>query len=67
MPITTKLTGAFVIGFDGDDHVIYPNGEVVYQRDTILFVGHGYDQPVDQTVDAGQAIISPGFIDLDAL
>ena len=67
MPITTKLTGAFVIGFDGDDHVIYPNGEVVYQRDTILFVGHGYDQPVDQTIDAGQAIISPGFIDLDAL
>ncbi|MEZ4712487.1 MAG: amidohydrolase family protein [Caldilineaceae bacterium] len=67
MPITTKLTGAFVIGYDDADHVIYPNGEVVYQGNTILFVGHGYDQPVDQTIDAGLAIISPGLIDLDAL
>lgn len=67
MPITTKLTGDFVIGYDGTDHVIYPNGEVVYEGNTILFVGHGYDRPVDQTIDAGQAIISPGLIDLDAL
>ena len=67
MPTTTKLTGAFVIGFDGEDHVIYPDGEVVYQGDTILFVGHDYNQPVDQTINAGLAIVSPGLIDLDAL
>ncbi|MCA9983869.1 MAG: amidohydrolase family protein, partial [Anaerolineales bacterium] len=35
--------------------------------DRIEFVGHGYPHPVDQIVDAGRAIISPGFIDLDAL
>lgn len=63
----TKVTGAFVIGFDGQDHVIYKDGEVVYEGNQILFVGHDYPLPVDQTIDAGQAIISPGFIDLDAL
>lgn len=63
----TKLLAAFVIGFDGNDHVIYRDGEVVYKDDRIEFVGHGYDQPVDHTIDAGMAIIGPGFIDLDAL
>ena len=35
----TKVTGAFVVGFDGTDHVIYPNGEVVYDGDTIFLEG----------------------------
>ena len=64
---TTKITGAFVIGFDGNDHIVYADGEVVYRGSEILFVGHHYDQPVEQTIEAGNAIISPGFIDLDAL
>jgi len=63
----TKVTGEFVIGYDGQDHVIYRNGEVVYEGDTILFVGHNYPEPVAQTIDGGQALVSPGFIDLDAL
>ncbi len=63
----TKLTARFVIGYADGDHVIYPHGEVVYDGDTISFVGHGYPGPVEATHDYGDAIISPGFIDLDAL
>ena len=63
----TKLTAAFVIGYDGNDHVIYHDGELVYQDDRIEFVGHNYPHAVDQTIDAGLAMICPGFIDLDAL
>ncbi|MCA9878263.1 MAG: amidohydrolase family protein [Thermomicrobiales bacterium] len=63
----TRLTGQFVIGYAEGDHVIYPGGEVVYEGDTISFVGHGYAGPVDVTRDYGSAIVSPGFIDLDAL
>jgi 8-oxoguanine deaminase len=63
----TKLTARFVIGHTNHDHAIYPYGEIVYDRDTILFVGHDYPGPVDTTTDFGDAIISPGFIDLDAL
>lgn len=65
--MATRLTGRFVVGFDGHDHVIYQDGEVVYAGDTILFVGHGYPGPVETTIDVGEAIIAPGFIDLDAL
>lgn len=63
----TKVTGLFVIGHDGDDHVIYKHGEVIYEGEHILFVGHNYSDPVDQVIDAGQAIVSPGVVDLDAL
>ena len=63
----TKVTGAFVIGYADNDHVIYPGGEVVYAGNEILFVGHAYPEPVDQVIDGGLAIISPGLIDLDAL
>lgn len=63
----TKLTGRFVIGYAGGDHVIYPGGTVVYEDDTIIFAGHDYPGPVDVAHDYGDALISPGFIDLDAL
>lgn len=63
----TRLTGRFVIGYAGDDHAIYPGGEVVFEDETVLFVGHGYSGAVDITHDYPDAIISPGFIDLDAL
>ena len=65
--VRTKVTGRFVVGYADGDHVIYPEGEVVYEGDTIVFAGHGYPGPVDAVLDAGEALVSPGFIDLDAL
>ncbi len=62
----TKITGRFVIGHDGNDHVVYKNGEVVFRGDTIIFVGHDFPLEVDEVIDAGLAIVSPGFIDLEA-
>jgi cytosine/adenosine deaminase-related metal-dependent hydrolase len=63
----TRVTGRFVIGFAAGDHAIYPDGEVVYEDDTIIFVGRGYPGQVDRLLATGNAIVSPGFIDLDAL
>ncbi|MDM5360577.1 amidohydrolase family protein [Peribacillus sp. ACCC06369] len=63
----TKLKGRYVIGYDGCDHVILENAEIVYEKDTILYVGKNYPEEVDEVMDAGNAIISPGFIDLNAL
>ena len=63
----TKIQASYVIGFQNQDHVIFKNGEVVYEDDRILFVGHNYPDPVDQVMDAGNAIVAPGFIDLNAL
>lgn len=63
----TKLTARFVVGYADDDHAIYPHGEVVYEDDRVVFVGHGFTGSVDRAEDCGDAIVGPGFIDLDAL
>ncbi|WP_088044432.1 chlorohydrolase family protein [Bacillus sp. EAC] len=63
----TKLKGRYVIGFDGSDHVILENSEIVFEKDTILYVGKNYANEVDEVIDVGKAILSPGFIDLNAL
>ncbi|MET9336447.1 amidohydrolase family protein [Nonomuraea sp. NPDC003804] len=67
MSTTTLVTASYVVGFDGSDHVIHRDGCVVYAGDSIVHVGAAYEGPVDEVIDAGEAIVGPGFIDLDAL
>ena len=62
------LLGArWVVGHVDGSHVLIENGEVVFEHDQITFVGHDYPGEVSGRVDYGNALISPGFIDLDAL
>lgn len=63
----TRIKAAFVIGYADGDHCILPDAELVHEDGTILFVGRNYSGTVDADIDAGQAIVSPGFIDLNAL
>ncbi len=63
----TRIRGRFVVGYADGDHVIHEDGEVVYAGNEIVFSGHGFSGTVDREIDAGLAIVSPGFIDLDAL
>ncbi|MFC6668692.1 hypothetical protein [Marinobacterium aestuariivivens] len=66
MSVTGLRTG-WVVRFDGRQHVMWRHGEVVFAGDLILFVGRDYPGPVDCWVDYDEALIGPGFIDLDAL
>jgi cytosine/adenosine deaminase-related metal-dependent hydrolase len=66
-PRRTLITGRWVVGSDGPSHYLLEHGEVVFEGNSILFVGKGYNGAVDERIDAGNAVISPGFIDLDAL
>jgi cytosine/adenosine deaminase-related metal-dependent hydrolase len=63
----TRLRARHVIGFDGRGHVLWRNGEVVFADGRILFVGRGFEGRIDEDLDFGEAVIGPGFIDLDAL
>lgn len=63
----TKILARFIIAFDNNDHYILQNGELVYEDDRIIYTGHHYDGNVDSTIDYGNSIISPGFVDLNAL
>ncbi|MEV3978070.1 amidohydrolase family protein [Nonomuraea sp. NPDC049758] len=65
--MSTLIRASFVIGFDGEDHVIHRDACVVYDGDRIVHVGRSWEGPVEEVIDAGEAIVGPGFIDLDAL
>ena len=62
-----RLRAAHVIGFGGKGHELWRNGEVVFEDGRILFVGRGFEGRIDEDIDHGEAVIGPGFIDLDAL
>ncbi|WP_415854993.1 chlorohydrolase family protein [Sinomonas sp. G460-2] len=63
----TVLHARYVIGFDGADHVLHRDASVAYEDERIIHVGPGWDGPADREVDLGNALLAPGFIDLDAL
>ena len=61
------MTARWVVGYQDNGHILLPNGEVVFEDGEILFVGHGFPGDVSKRLDYGNALIGPGFIDLDAL
>lgn len=63
----TLMTARWVVGHANGAHVLYEDGEVVFDGDRIRFVGHGYPGEVARRIDCGHALIGPGFVDLDAL
>ncbi|MFJ3956174.1 chlorohydrolase family protein [Arthrobacter sp. NPDC090010] len=63
----TRIKAAFVIGHADGDHRILKDAELVHEDGTVVFVGRDYQGHVDQEIDAGLSIVSPGFIDLNAL
>lgn len=63
----TLLSARWVIGHRDGRHVVFENGVVVIKGTEILHVGAAFDGEVAHRIDYGEAVISPGFIDLDAL
>lgn len=62
----TKITGSFIIAFDGENHRYLKDGELVFQDDRIIFVGKKYDGPAQQSIDASGKVVCPGFISTHA-
>ena len=63
----TRVTARHVLAHVDGHHALLTDGEVVYQDDTVVFVGHGYAGDVDETLDLGESLVLPGLVDLDAL
>ncbi|MFQ5874807.1 MAG: chlorohydrolase family protein [Dehalococcoidia bacterium] len=58
----TLIKGGYVVGFDGQEHKVIRDGEVVFEGSRIVYVGKSYPQPVDETIDAKGKLVCPGFI-----
>ncbi len=63
----TSISGRWVVGSDGASHRLIENGSVVFSDNRIEFVGRDFPGDVDREIDAGDTLIAPGFVDLDAL
>lgn len=66
----TRIQGGYVVAFDGQQHEILDNGCVVYEGNSILFVGFPNDPTcpqADRVVHAPGRLISPGLINLHCI
>lgn len=63
-PVTLLTNTSFVVGFERDGHVLYKNGEVAYQGDTVIYAGKKYPGRADTRIDVKNGLIIPGLINL---
>jgi cytosine/adenosine deaminase-related metal-dependent hydrolase len=61
------LAARWVVGHENGRHRLLERGEVVFDCDRIVFVGFDFPGEVATRIDCGEALIGPGFVDLDAL
>lgn len=60
--MATLIDGGTVVAFRENQHVLLEGGQVVFDGNTITFVGHNYPGPVDERIDARGKLVMPGFI-----
>jgi 8-oxoguanine deaminase len=63
----TLIAARHILAHSAGHHALLRDGEIVYEGTRVIFVGHGYTGPIDESLDLGESLVMPGLIDLDAL
>jgi cytosine/adenosine deaminase-related metal-dependent hydrolase len=63
----TKIRALYIIGYQENKMVIYKNAEMIFENGEIQYLGKKTENVCEHIVDYKNAIISPGFIDMNAL
>ncbi|MFG2432507.1 chlorohydrolase family protein [Streptomyces sp. NPDC048590] len=63
----TRWRARHILAHQGGGHALLRDGEVVWEDDTVVYVGPRYEGTVDEERDLGESLVMPGLIDLDAL
>jgi cytosine/adenosine deaminase-related metal-dependent hydrolase len=61
------LKARFIVADLAEGRRLIENGEVVIKNDSVIWLGHRFEGEVAARYDMGEALIGPGFVDLDAL
>jgi len=61
-----KIKGKMIVGCQDGEHRILRDGCIVIGGNTIVHVGKSYHDPVDEVIDAGNRLITPGLINTHA-
>lgn len=59
----TVLSADWVVGFDGEDHILIRNGHVLVEGDRIAAVGPENEWSADETYHFANQVLLPGLID----
>jgi cytosine/adenosine deaminase-related metal-dependent hydrolase len=59
----TKIEATWIVGHARGEHQLIRDGVVVYEDNTIVYVGRNFEGHVDKTIDAKGKLVAPGFID----
>ncbi|MGE0874533.1 MAG: chlorohydrolase family protein [Burkholderiales bacterium] len=59
----TCIQGGWVVGHRQGRHCLERDHQVVFEDDTIIYVGPKFDGGVDVTLDAAGKLVCPGFVD----
>ena len=63
----TALAARWIVGHAEGRHRLLRDGEIVIDGAEVLYVGPRFPGEVARRIDLGDMLVSPGFIDLDAL
>jgi cytosine/adenosine deaminase-related metal-dependent hydrolase len=63
----TALRARWIVGHAQGGHRLLENAEVVIEGQRVLYVGPAFPGEVARRIDLGEVLVSPGFVDLDAL
>lgn len=58
----TRINARAIVAYQDGEHRILEDGCVVVEGNEIIHVGKGFDGHADQTIDADDRVITPGFI-----
>lgn len=59
----TRIRCGWLVGHADAHHTLWRNAELVFEGNSVLFVGVRFDGRVDQEIDAHDKLVAPGFID----
>ena len=59
----TAIKAGWIVGHEKGAHTLIRNGILVYEGNKIIHVGHAFEGALDQTIDAADKLLAPGFID----
>jgi cytosine/adenosine deaminase-related metal-dependent hydrolase len=59
----TRISGGWIVGHANGHHTLWRDAQLVFENNTILFVGNRFEADVDREIDAGEKLVAPGFID----
>src|SRR3954451_5585396 len=59
----TRITCGWLVAHADGHHTLWRGAELVYENNSVLFVGERFAGEVDRDIDARGKLVAPGFID----